>query len=178
MEPPTSARAQCAGARRGWRAGHARGRAAWAREGRRGRGEGERRTEGGARARDRPGMRAGSLCAREPAEHLLSLLLRALRGGAGMGERGHVVHGGLGAKRREAARLTSAVTPRLGGVGARQAYGAGGASQNLPRCCSAIAPAFCGSDLLTVLLTNGHGFKSTFEFISIHFAGEGCRNCT
>ena len=27
-------------------------------------------------------------------------------------------------------------------------------SQNLPRCCSAIAPAFCGSDLLTVLLTN------------------------
>ena len=46
-------------------------------------------------------------------------------------------------------------------------------SQNLPRCCSAIAPAFCGSDLLTVLLTNGHGFKSTFEFISIHFAGEG-----
>jgi len=83
-------------------------------------------------------MRAGSLCAREPAEHLLSLLLRALRGGAGMGERGHVVHGGLGAKRREAARLTSAVTPRLGGVGARQAYGAGGASQNLPRCCSAI----------------------------------------
>ena len=108
-----------------------------------------------------------------PAEHLLSLLLRALRGGAGMGERGHVVHGGLGAKRREAARLTSAVTPRLGGVGARQAYGAGGASQNLPRCCSAIAPAFCGSDLLTVLLTNGHGFKSTFEFISIHFAGDG-----
>ena len=100
-----------------------------------------------------------------PAEHLLSLLLRALRGGAGMGERGHVVHGGLGAKRREAARLTSAVTPRLGGVGARQAYGAGGASQNLPRCCSAIAPAFCGNDLpiaesdrrdcaLTVILTN------------------------